>query len=171
MAGTVSGTELQVDVVGPLPAGTNSIGEVTQATHDNFNANANLQVGDADNSATNPVFTDRLDIVDLIDDLGDGAGIVFAANDNIDDSAGTFLEIVASTAAVIKAIQVLDTTGGFIGLYTGAAASETLKLVIGPGSDQTIDTSIAAGTRLSVRRMDSATEPLTSGFLAMNFLG
>lgn len=142
--GAISGTEVQVDIVAPLPTGTNTIGAM------NLN---------------------RLSVVDLIDDLGDGAGIVFAANDNIDDSAGTFLTLVASTAAAVQAIQVIDTTGGYIGLYTGPGASEVLVAVLGPGSDQTLELSIASSTRVSVRRMDSATVPLTAGFLSINFLG
>ena len=157
LAGTVSGSEQQVDVVtSALPSGAAT--EATLATIDT----------DTGNIATN---TTRLDVVDLIDDLGDGAGIVFVANDNIDDSAGTFLTIVASTASDIKEIEILDTTGGYIGLFTGPGASEVLKTVLGPGSDKTIQAQISSGTRLSVRRMDSATVPLTSGFLAMNFLG
>lgn len=51
----VSGNEAQVDIVAPLPAGTNSIGAVTQSTHDNFNANANMQVGNTDVSDSNPL--------------------------------------------------------------------------------------------------------------------
>jgi hypothetical protein len=37
--------------------GTTNKVSATQATHDNFNANANLQVGDADVSTSNPVPT------------------------------------------------------------------------------------------------------------------
>ena len=122
------------------------------------------------NDQTVPVAEEGLDIVDLIDDLGDGAGIVFAANDNIPGSGGGFLQIIASTAADIKKINFIDTTGGFIGLYTGAAASEALKCVIGPGSDVTLDVQISSGTRLTLRRMDSATA-LSVGHLSMNFLG
>lgn len=47
LAGAVSGTEVQVDVLA-LP-------NVAQATHDNLNCNANIQVGDADVSVSNPV--------------------------------------------------------------------------------------------------------------------
>lgn len=38
-----------------LPTGTNSIGEVTQDTHDSFNANVNLQISDVDVDNSNPV--------------------------------------------------------------------------------------------------------------------
>ena len=47
LAGAVSGTEMQVDVI-TLP-------NVAQTTHDNLNANANIQVGNTDVSGVNPV--------------------------------------------------------------------------------------------------------------------
>lgn len=55
IAGAVVAGQMQSDIVAALPTGTNSIGAVTQATHDNFNANANLQIGDADVTDLNPV--------------------------------------------------------------------------------------------------------------------
>lgn len=145
LAGTVAGSEQQVDIVASLPAGSNTIGAVT--------------IG-------------ALAVVDLIDDLGDGAGILFVANDNIDDSAGTFREIVASSAAEINKVEIRSTAGGFVGLFTGPGASEVLLSVFGPGEDQTLELgTIASTTRFSLRRMDSATVPLTAGFITMNFLG
>lgn len=66
----ISGNEMQVDIVAELPAGTNLLGSVGidqtidgttnkvrafQPTHDNFQANVNLQVGDADVTNLNPV--------------------------------------------------------------------------------------------------------------------
>ncbi len=105
------------------------------------------------------------DIVDLFD-----TPIIDTSSSNIQGSAGAFLTVVASTAAATKRLQILDTTGAFIGLYTGAASSEVLKLVIGPGSDQTIDAIIPAGTRISLRRLDSTTA-ISVGIVAINFIG
>jgi hypothetical protein len=67
-------------------------------------------------------------------------------------------------------MQILDTTGAFIGLYTGASGSEVLRLIIGPGSDQTIDHAIPSATRISLKRLDSTTA-ISSGIVAINFLG
>lgn len=105
-----------------------------------------------------------LDIVDLLD-----TPLLDASSTNIPGSAASPVEVVATLAAAVKKIQILDTTGGFFGVYTGAAASEVLKLVVGPGSDQTIDASIAAGTRISLRSM--TTSAITSGNVAINFIG
>lgn len=106
-----------------------------------------------------------LSVIDLIDgDLLDTSSV------NIPGSGGSPVEVVASLAANVKMLQLLDTTGAFLGLYTGASGSEVLRLVIGPGSDQTIEHSITAGTRISLKRLDSASA-VTSGIVAINFLG
>jgi hypothetical protein len=131
----VAGTELQVDIVAPLPAGTNTVGAVD---------------------------LNRLDVVDLLD-------TPFLDGTTINGSAGAFVQVVASTAAATQSIQVIDTTGAFIGVYTGPAASEVLKFVFGPGSDQTIQVAIPIATRISLRSMEVAAP--TAGNISLNFLG
>lgn len=105
-----------------------------------------------------------LDVVDVQD-----TPLLDASSTNIPGSAASPLQVVASLAATVKKIQVLDTTGFFFGVYTGAAASEVLKFIVGPGSDQTIDASIASGTRISLRSM--TTTAISSGNVAINFIG
>lgn len=104
-------------------------------------------------------------VIDLVD--GD---IINCATTTINGSSGALVPIVTSLAANCYKLQILDTTGGFIGIYTGASGSEVLKLVSGPGSDQTIQHVIPVGTRISVKRLDSTTA-LTSGIYAINFIG
>lgn len=104
-------------------------------------------------------------VVDLLD-----ANILDTSSTNIPGSASSPVQVVASLAATVKALQCLDTTGAWVGLYVGAAASEVLKLVIGPGSDQTIEHSIPSGSRVSLKRLDSTTA-VSSGIVAINFLG
>jgi hypothetical protein len=111
------------------------------------------------------VDVNTLSVVDLLD-----AGILDTSSTNINGSASAPTQVVASTAAAVKKLQILDTTGAFIGLYTGAALSEVLQLVIGPGSDQTIEHSIPARTRISLKRLDSTTA-VSSGIVAINFIG
>lgn len=86
----------------------------------------------------------------------------------INGSAGAFQEIVASLAAAVKKIQWQDDIGQFIGVYTGAAASEVLACIIGPGGSA-YDIQIPAGTRISIRSMNAAN--ITSGQAAITFLG
>lgn len=113
------------------------------------------------------VTTTQLDTVDFIDGTN---AILDASSTNIPGSAGSPVTLVASLAANISAIQALDTTGGYIGIYTGPAASEVLQVVVGPGSDTRIEVGMTSGQRVSAKRLDSTTA-LSSGFLAINFLG
>jgi hypothetical protein len=111
------------------------------------------------------VDVNTLSVIDLLD-----AGILDTSSTNIAGSASSPTQVVASTAAATKKLQLLDTTGAFIGVYTGAALSEVLQFVMGPGSDQTIEHSIPAATRISLKRLDS-TSAVSSGIVAINFIG
>lgn len=103
-----------------------------------------------------------LDVVDFLD-------APFFDATTIAGSGGGFTTSVASLAANVKKVQVFDTSGSFIGVYTGAAASETLKFVFGPGSNEEIDAVIASGTRISFRSLET-TAPV-AGNITMNFIG
>lgn len=111
--------------------------------------------------------TKYLSVVDQIDTSP--GPVLDTASTNIQDNAGVFLTLVASLAAAVKKIRVADTTGKFIGVYTGPAASETLAFIINPGQDNEIEHAIPSGTRISVRHM--ANTDITEGELAMQFLG
>lgn len=164
-----------VTISSALPSGTNNIGDVDVLTLPSIPAGTN-NIGDVDvltlpsipsgSNTIGKVDVNTLSVVDLID----STGILDTSSTNIPGSGGNPQQIVSSLAAGVKKLQILDTTGGFIGLYTGAALSEVLQLVIGPGSDQTIEHTIASTTRISVKRLDSTTA-LSSGILAINFIG
>lgn len=116
-----------------------------------------------------PTTPAHLDVIDLVDGTTGTTALYDASVTNVPASGGSPQTLVASLAATVKAIQIFDTTGGFIGVYTGAAASEVLKFVFGPGSDQTVDVSIASGTRISIRNLQNSA--ISTGMIAMNFLG
>jgi hypothetical protein len=146
---------LVVDVTGTVAAtqsGTWNIGTITNALPTGTNTIGKVDVN-------------TLSVIDLLD-----AGILDTSSTNINGSASAPTQVVASTAAATKKLQLLDTTGAFIGVYTGAALSEVLQFVMGPGSDQTIEHSIPAGTRISLKRLDSTTA-VSSGIVAINFIG
>lgn len=82
--------------------------------------------------------------------------------------SGTFLELVASSAAPIKKIQVVDEIGEFMALYTGAAASETLLCGLGLGGSL-IEVDLPVGTRISIASLTGS--PITAGRMFINFLG
>jgi hypothetical protein len=93
-----------------------------------------------------------------------------ASSSNIPGNAAAPLQLIGSTPSDIKKIQVADTTGAFLEIMTGAAASETRVALVGPGSDQTLELDITSGTRVSVRRVDDAAA-ISVGSLAINYIG
>lgn len=138
-----------------LPA---ALGQTTMA--------GSLSVVLASNQSTVPVSQVALDVVDF----KDGASpVLVTSSTNIPGNAGTHLELVASLAATVKKVRVNDTTGQFIGIYIGAAASEVLKFVIGPGMDGEIDVSIPSGTRISALAIGATA--ISSGDLLIQFIG
>ena len=142
-------------ISGKLPA---TLGQKTMA--------ASLAVVIASDQAAFPVTAAALDVVDFIDTNN----LLDTSSTNIPGSGGSPVTIVASLAAAVKKIQVLDTTGSFFGVYTGAAASEVLQAVVGPGSDSTIEVAMAAAERVSLKRLDSVTA-VSTGIVAINFYG
>lgn len=104
----------------------------------------------------------QYDVVDFLD-----AGII-AAN-TIDFNAVTYLTVVASLAADVKAVQIFDTAGINLGWYDGA---DNLLFVSGPGTNETTPVEIAAGTEIKVRPLLAAAGPFSAaGKYTVNFLG
>jgi hypothetical protein len=169
----VSGNELQVDVVtSALPSGAAT--ETTLASIEGDTSSlagcvsgseVQVDIVAALPSGTNTIGKVDVNTLSVVETL-----FVDTAVTTINGSAGALVQVVASTTAAVKKMQILDTTGAFIGLYVGPAASEVLKVIIGPGSDQTIEHSIPASSRITVRRLDSASN-ITTGVLAINFIG
>ncbi len=106
-----------------------------------------------------------LSVVDFIDTTP----VLDTSSTNIPASASTPLTIVASLAAAVKKVQLLDTTGEFIGLYSDPAGTPVLLGVFGPGSDQTLEITIPATTVIGLRNM--ANTAISSGSVAINFIG
>lgn len=105
-----------------------------------------------------------LDVVDQIDTTP----LLDTSVTNIPASASLPLEIVASTAADVKKIISVEDIGEYIGIYTGAAASEVLKAVLPLGGGE-LELNIASGTRVSLRAMENTA--ISTGKIAINFLG
>lgn len=148
---TVSATRLLVDGSGvtqpvsasslPLPTGA-----ATEATLTSIDSSLNLNI------------VDQIDTTPLLD----------VSVTNIPASAGSPVEIVASTASEIKKIITVEDIGEFIGLYTGGVGVEVLKCILPLGGGE-VELQISAGTRISLRHMKNSA--ITSGFIAVNFLG
>jgi hypothetical protein len=88
---------------------------------------------------------------------------------NIPASASNSLQVVNSLAAACKEIRCSDTTGSFIGIYTGPVATPTLVGIIQPGDDGIKPLRLAAGTKVSLRNLENAV--INSGDLTLEFIG
>ena len=107
LAGAISGTEMQVDIVAALPAGTNEIGKLAAGT---------AVIGKILNNAP----------VDFLD-----SGIIDTSTANIATGGTT---VVASLAAACKEIEVVDDIGEYMSMRVGGAVKAYLPL--GGGSVQ-----------------------------------
>ncbi len=96
------------------------------------------------------------------------------SNNNINSSGinsvtGNYLQIVASTASAIRQIAVYDTTGSSLSIAKGAASGEINILYTGPGDSGTYPVQVPAGSRISIRSLES-TAPSTGANIIVRLI-
>lgn len=96
-----------------------------------------------------------------------GLDIVASYVIDFSDLTTAYFQIDSSSPAISK-IVVYETTGKTIQIATGNTGSESVKMTIGPGCDQTFDFAAIATTKLSVRTVGSNA---TAGSLIINAIG
>jgi hypothetical protein len=75
---------------------------------------------------------------------------------SVNVTAGTWVELIAATAAEINGIMLFDSSGQTLELGLGAAATETRTLIIPPGGlDGFIPLQIPSGSRVSIRAISA----------------
>ena len=87
---------------------------------------------------------------------------------NIPASGSNSLQIVSSLALPVKKVITVEDIGEFFGLYSGPVATPTLLCVLPLGGGE-MDVIIPAGALVSIRHIKNTA--VTSGFIAINFLG
>ena len=171
LAGAVSGTEVQVDVVASLPAGTNNIGDVDIASA--LPAGTN-NIGDVDIASALPAGTNSIGTVVL----GAGSATIgklsaIAPVDFLDDGlqdtstdaiASTGTTVVSSLAGDCTEIEIQEDIGEFMSLRVGGAVKAFLPL--GGGR---VKVSLSTGN--AVQLFSETGGNITSGKIAINFLG
>jgi hypothetical protein len=96
--------------------------------------------------------------------------VLSASATNIPGSGSSPLQVIANIGPKAAfAIDYIDSTGDYIGVYIGASGFETFGCVIGGGLNTRAWLVIPAQSRVSLRSM-SAT-PITSGQLMCAFVG
>ena len=186
LAGAVSGTEVQVDVVASLPAGTNNIGDVDIASAlpagtnsigtvilgagtaaiGKLSANSGVDIGDVDVTSLPalPAGTNTIGKVDVnaiapVDFLD--SGLVDTSTANI---ASTGTTVVSSLAAACTEIEIQEDIGEFMSLRVGGTVKAFLPL--GGGR---VKVSLSATD--AVQLFSETGTAISSGKIAINFLG
>jgi spore maturation protein SpmB len=155
----IAGTEMQVDLV--------SIGgAATEVTASAINAKLPASLGQQNKAGSLSVvlandYTTLLNVVSFIQHK--------FATSNVSDSAYTQL-ISDIGASAGKKVRIFYAGGEPMYLATGAAASETNRMIIWPGMDAEIDLAVLANARLSLKAVNSSTT-INSGTLVINVLG
>lgn len=164
---------VDVNSLPSIPAGTNNIGDVDVLTLPSIPAGTN-NIGDVDvltlpaiPTGTNSIGSVTLNGQDVVDFMD--APLLDTSSTNIPASASNPVQVVASLAANVKKIKVSDTTGFYVGVYSGAALSEVLQCISGPGEDGIIDVTLSSGDRISLRAMQNSA--ITSGLYVVQFIG
>lgn len=155
IAGAVSGTEMQVDVVASLPAGSNNIGDV--------------DIASALPAGTNSIGTVILGAgTASIGKLGAIAPIDFLDAGVFDASTGTNIPSTGSAtlvtlAAACTEIEVVDDIGEYMSLRVGGAVKAYLPL--GGGRVK-----VTLGATNAVTLYSETGTTISSGKIAINFL-
>lgn len=101
----------------------------------------------------------------------DAPQVLNATVTNIPGSGSSPLQIIANTGNQIAyAIEYIDSTGDYIGVYTGTPGNEVLKTIIGGGAaHSTVRVLIPVSSRLSLRSITASA--ITGGYVSMSLLG
>ncbi len=81
-------------------------------------------------------------------------------------TTAAYVQLVASTATQAQQIEIIDTSGQFLYLAFGAAASEVDQFIISPGGNGRFPLLVPASTRISIKAIDASA---TTGAIAVNF--
>lgn len=100
----------------------------------------------------------------------DAPEVLNASVTNIPGSGSSPLQVVADSGFKGSyAIQYIDTTGDWIGVYLGTSGHEVLKAIIGGGTVNVTPIVIPLHSRISLRSMTATA--ITNGKLTLSFLG
>lgn len=100
----------------------------------------------------------------------DAPRVLNASVTPIPGAASLPLEVVHNLGTrAAYAIDYIDSTGDYIGVYLGAANSERLATIIGGGVVTRAWVTLPAGSRISLKSITSS--PITNGYLSCTFMG
>lgn len=100
----------------------------------------------------------------------DAPQVLNASVTPIPGSGNSPLQVVADLGfKAAYAIDYIDSTGDYIGVYVGPVGFEVLRSIIGGGAITRAYIVLAAHSRISLRSITSTA--ITNGHLSINFMG
>ena len=100
----------------------------------------------------------------------DSPQILNASVTPIPGSGSAPLQVVADSGSrAAYAVSCIDTSGDFIGLYTGSVGNEVLRCIFGGGTSSYNPVVIGAHSRVSLRSI--STSSITNGSITIAFMG
>ena len=158
LAGAISGTEMQVDVVAALPTGSNAIGKLA--------ANSGVDIGDVDvlslpalPAGTNTIGNVNINAIAPVDFLD--SGVIDSSTANIATGGTT---VVSTLAANCTEIEVVDDIGEYMSMRVGGVVKAYLPL--GGGRVK-----VTLSATDAVQLYSEIGTAISSGKIAINFLG
>lgn len=80
-------------------------------------------------------------------------------------TTSAYTQVIASTSANVKQLEIFDSSGQLLVVAFGAASSEVDQFYILPGGNGVIPVKIPAGTRVSIKAVSANA---STGYLAIN---
>lgn len=154
---------INVTVATALPAGSNTIGAVTQS--------GNWSTRTQDGSGTAITSSTQGSKVGLnTSDIGYSSANAPVNNvySSTNITTAAYVQLVASLTNDCQEIEIFDSSGQALYLATGGSGSEVNQIIITPGGNGRVKLRIAAGTRISAKAI---TATANSGSLYINFYG
>lgn len=181
LAGVVSGSEMQVDVVSSaLPTGAATEATLSALASEDFATETTLASIDSALAGTLSVNVGLTDVELRASPVAisgtitaEDSGFVdtqFIRNDysSVNVTTTAYVELIASTPNDYQEIEIFDSSGQTLKLAFGAASSEVDKILIFPGGNGRVKLNVPASTRISIRAV-SATASV--GEVCINFYG
>lgn len=100
----------------------------------------------------------------------DAPQVINTSVTSIPGSGSSPLQVVADIGhKASHAIDYIDTSGDFVGVFIGGIGQERLISIIGGGTTNRAYVVIAAGSRVSLRSITAT--PITNGYISLIFMG
>lgn len=156
-----------------LPAGTQNIGDVDVASLPGTVAADITAIKTAVEIIDNAISGSEMQVdvltMPAVEQAEDDV-LEFIRNDysSTPVTTGAYVQLIASTSAAVKQLEIFDSSGQTLVLALGAGGSEADKMYIVPGGNGRIPCAIPASSRISIKAVSA---DATVGEIVINLIG